>query len=441
MPCGREVAVRVVGVVVVAALVMTGCTTEAADETSGLPTSTVAAPSPAAVPTPTHEVLAGNEAAVQELLDGLAAGFLAGDPDAVRPWLAAPEGRFGQRWQQRAAAMAEVPFASYTLRLDTSGADLTTRDVPGDDGLLVNVVEEHGLVGFEELGPVREHLFLTLRRAADGRWTVVGDSDGEALGLVSVDHLWDHGPVVATRRGEDLLALHHPGQAAVDTLLDEAGRALATTRERWPLAWPGRVPLLVPADQEELAELLHVTFDLDNFIAFATTTPVVEPGAVEMAGSRVLLNTGRFLDRSSETRERILVHELVHAASRPSSSPTVPSWLEEGVAQALGERRSTTGTSLLAALADGDWDGALPLDAEFSAGGRDDIFLSYQRSWSFIDWLVSEHGDAAVGRFYALVGAASVGQPGTTDARLDVAAREVFGAPFTELVATWRAGL
>lgn len=407
---------------------------------TGLPAAAAPAPEPVPVDEPDHEVLESNEVDVQRMLDQVAAAFLAGDPDALRPWLTDPEGRFGQRWLQRAAAMQTVPLSFYTLELDTSAADLTTAQLPGEGGLLVNVLEEHHFEGFEALGPAREHLFLTLRRDGDGAWTVAGDTGAEPLGLVSADHLWDHGPVVATRRGE-LLALHHPDQPTVDTLLDEAAAALALTNQRWPLEWPGRVPLLVPADQEELAELLHVTFELDNFIAFATTTPIVELGAVQMSGSRIILNTERFLERPATMRERILVHEMVHAASRPSSSPAVPSWLEEGVAQVLGEQQSTTGTSLLAALADTDWDGSLPLDAEFSAGDRDSIFLSYQRAWSFVDWLVDEFGRDQVGAFYTAAGQGSAGEPGTAQARVDAAATEVFGQSVGDLVDSWRASL
>lgn len=434
--------VRTTGAVLALAALVGGCAVVSGGEVevSGLPPATVAAPDPAPALGPTHETLEGNEEDVQATLDAIAAAFLAADQAALRPWLTDPSSGFGQRWLQRAAAMADVPFASYTLRLDTSGADLTTPDLPGEDGLLVNVIEEHDLVGFEELGPLREHLFLTMRRSDDGRWTVAGDTDGESLGLVSADHLWDHGPVVATRQGP-LLALHHPGQPSVGAVLDEAERALAIANDRWPLDWPGVVPVLVPADQDELAELLHVTFSLDNFIAFATATPIVDLERVDLAGSRIMLNTPRFLDRASATRERILVHELVHAASRPSSVPGVPSWLEEGVAQALGEEQSTTGTSLLAALANTDWEGSLPLDAEFSTGDRDDIFLSYQRAWSFVDWLADEFGTAAVGAFYLAAGQGSVGEPGTAEALVDRAAREVFDRPLADLLAAWRATL
>ncbi len=431
-----RVAVAALAVALAACAPVTGSDVAA----SGLPPT--AAPAPDATPRATdgRPRLADAETAVTATLDAVAAAFLAGDREALRPWLADPDGTFGQRWLQRAAAMADVPFSSYTLTLDSSGADLTTATVPGDGGLLVNVLEEHGLEGFDELGPLRERLYLTIRPTDDGRWLVAGDTDAERLGLVSADHLWDHGPVVATRRGS-LLALHHPGQAGVDSVLDEAERALRAADERWPLDWPGAVPLLVPADQEELAELLHVTFGLDNFVAFATATPIIERSAIELSGSRVMLNTDRFLSRSSATRERILVHELIHAASRPSSGLDVPSWLEEGVAQVLGEQQSTTGTSLLSALADTDWTGSLPLDAEFSAGDRDSIFLSYQRAWSFVDWLADQHGTEAIGAFYRGVGQGSVGRPGTSTAQVDRAARAVFDASLADLVAAWRASL
>lgn len=433
---------RAAVVVTALAALVAGCAAldTAVANDPGLPTAAVAAPVAMPGEGADHLRLEDHADDVQVALDAIASAFLAADQDALRPWLTDPTSAFGQRWLQRAAAMADVPFTSYTLRLDSSGADLTTAMVPDDGGLLVNVLEEHDLDGFEALGPLREHLFLTMRRADDGRWTVAGDTDGESLGLVSADHLWDHGPVTATRRGS-LLALHHPGQAAITTLLDEAERALVATDDRWPLAWPSAVPMLVPADQDELAELLHVTFSLDNFIAFATATPIVELGDVDMSGSRIMLNTGRFLDRPSATRERILVHELVHAASRPSSVPEVPSWLEEGVAQALGEQQSTTGTSLLGALADTDWDGSLPLDAEFSTGDRDDIFLSYQRAWSFVTWLEGEYGTDAVGAFYAAAGRGSAGEPGTASARIDRAAQQVFGASMADLRAAWRSTL
>lgn len=380
-----------------------------------------------------------DRAAIQAVLDTAAAAFLAGDDEAVRDVLLDPSSPFGRRWQDRAQNLVAVPLAAYRLTLDPSLPDLATDRVRARHDRpvqVVYVVEEHALTGFDDTGPAAEDLFLTVVETPDG-WRIAGDRDAEPLGLVSVDHLWDHGPVTATVDGP-LLALHHPGTVEVAAVLADARVALEQTRDRWPLSWPGRVPIVVPRDQDELGELLHVTFDLSNFIAFATATPVTVPGGYRLSGSRVVLNPERFFDRTTATRRSILVHELLHVATRPVAGPMVPSWLEEGVAQALGEQRSTTGTRLLEALlADGR---ELPADGEFTVGGRDRIFLSYQLSWSFVEHLRRRFGRDAVARFYAEVGRGGVTGAGTEAWNVDRAAREVLDEPLEVLVERWRRG-
>jgi hypothetical protein len=376
--------------------------------------------------------------AIQAVLDAAAAGFLAGDLAAVQATLYDPDGVFGQRWLARVEHLRDVPLSHYALELDPSLPDLATARVRSryeDPVQVVYAVEEHALEGFDATGPAAEDLFLTVVETDDG-WRIAGDRDAEPLGLVSVDHLWDHGPVVATRDGP-VLALHHPGTSDVGRLLAEARQALVDARDRWPLAWSERVPIIVPRDEEELAELLHVTFDLSSFIAFATATPVGELDGYRLTGARIVLNPERFLDRSTETRQRILVHELLHVASRPVAGPMVPSWLEEGIAQVLGERRSTTGTRLLDAIGTGALE--LPGDTAFTVGSRDRIFLSYQLAWSFVDHLTRRFGAEEVARFYATVGAGGIDRAGTEAYHVDRAAREVFDAPLTTLVEEWRA--
>jgi len=404
------------------------------DDDRGVATA-LAAP-PAADPEPDAD------AAIQSTLDAVAAAFAAADPEALRPWLTDPASSFGQRWLARAANLAGVPLASYTLRLDDSLPDLATQRLRTgrDGGIQVRYVrEEHAIAGFDPEGPSVEDLFLTLVEGEDG-WTVAGDRDGEPLGLLSVDHLWDHGPVVATGDGA-IVVLHHPGAAAIDDVIVQAERALEEARGRWPLAWPERVPVIVPTDQDELAELLHVNFDLSSFIAFATATPTGRLGDYELRGSRILLNPGPFLERTPETRQRILAHELIHVATRPVSGPQVPTWLEEGVAQAVGEQRATSGLEQLeSALRRGDAL-TLPTDGQFSAGGEDRIFLSYDLSYSFVGFLVATYGVDAVADLYAAVGEASAGRPGTAAWQLDAAARDVLGSSMDELVEDWRDSL
>ncbi len=379
---------------------------------------------------------------VQHTLDVAAAAFAAADPRALVPALYLPDGAFGKEWQVRAANLADVPLTSYRFRLDDTLPDLATAEVRSRYDVpvvVLDVREEYALEGFDASGPSSDDLYLTFARTPEG-WRIAADADAEPLGLVSVDHLWDHGPVVATRQGA-LLALHHPETTNVLRLLRETQAAMDVARSRWPLRWPGGVPVIVPRDEDELAALLHVTYDLSNFIAFSTATPVGDHGDEHLTGTRIVVNPARFLDRSSSVRERILVHELTHVATRPVSGPMVPAWLEEGIAQALGEQRSTTGTSLLDRAVARGFDGQLPTEGQFTTGGRDRVFLSYQLAWSFVEHLRTRYSAAAVARFYQVVGEGSLGEPGTRDERLQTAAQEVFGTDFDALRDAWAATL
>lgn len=416
------------------AVLATGCGAAlGSDVGTSLPASAITAPSPSEPAT-----VAGirDPAPIQDVLDTAAVALRTGDTDALRPLLLRPEGTFGRRWLARARHMASLPLSHYELRLDDALPDLSTtrvRDAHDGDVQVLYVVEELAFDGFDP-APAAEDLFLTLVDEGDG-WRIANDVDAEPLGLVSVDHLWDHGPVEVSRDGP-VMALHHPDGPAVDALLAEARAALVQADERWPRDWSAAVPVVVPRDEAELGELLHVTFDLSNFVAFATATPVGERGEYDLTGSRIVVNPDRFLDRTPATRQRILLHELVHVATRPSAGPMVPAWLEEGVAQALGERQSTTGTGLLDATPSASL--RLPTDSQFTVGGRDRIFLSYQVAWAFVDHLVDTHGIDRVADFYVAVGRGAVGEPGTEDHHVDRAAQEVLGAPLEDLVDRWR---
>jgi hypothetical protein len=384
---------------------------------------------------------------IDELLRGVSAAFLDGDPEALRPWLADPEDPFGQRWLERAANLADVPLEAYELEIDPTTPDLATaaaRARHGDGSLVIHVRERHAISGFDADGGPVEDMFLTLVPAEEGAeqdevdaWRVAGDRDAESLGLSSTRHLWDVAPVTATRSGP-FVALHHPQTPAdIGTLLSEARAAMEDVRARWPVGWSEAVPLIVPRDEEELGTVLNVTFELSQFIAFATGSSVEELDDHHVSGGRVVLNPSRFLERGAETRRSILAHELAHVATRPVTGPMVPNWLEEGVAQRLGEDRSTTGTSLIdAALASRSID-RLPLDAEFTAPEQRTVFTAYQLSWSFVSHLVDRYGAEAVGRFYVEVGRGSVGHPGRRPYHLDRAARAVFEAGFEELWREW----
>lgn len=390
------------------------------------------------LPTQPPVVAVRDSQEIQDVLNEAAAAFLENDTDRLRPLLHDPTSAFGQAWLERVANMAELPLASYEFEVDDSLPDLATtaaRDRYAQQIQVVYVLERLALQDFDDK-PANEDLFLTMVDTPAG-WRIAGDRDAESLGLISVDHLWDHGPV-STRREGPILALFHPDGPAIGALVEDSLAAVELARQRWPETWPERSPVIVPRDEEELGELLHVTFDLSNFVAFATATPSGERSEYELTGSRIVINSSRFLGRETETRRSILVHELIHIATRPSGGTATPSWLDEGIAQALGEERSTTGTRLIDAISTGNR--LLPTDGQFTVGGRDRIFLSYQSAWSFVDHLKRRFGTPLVGDFYAMVGRGSVGEPGTEDYHVNRAATAVFGESLQQLVDVWRQG-
>lgn len=371
------------------------------------------------------------------VLDALGEGLLSADEEAVAGLLDDPESEVGQRWRTRAANLAEVPFEELRLRLDRRVGLLTTDRVRSrfDDAdvVVVGVVETHALAGHDLDGPARHRHTLTLVDRGDG-WRLADDRDGRILGRPEPGFLWDLTPVTTTRQGP-VLALHPPDASGVGQLVADTVAAMEVLPRRWPAPWSRRAVLLVPADREQLSHVVGGSLDLDDFLAFASATVHSAPGTHEITGTRLVINADRF-PASHEARQRVLLHELMHVATRPVASHRLPMWLEEGVAQALGEQGPSTGHTRDLDAA-GPQGRRLPTDAEFSSQGRAATLLSYQRSYRFVDHLVSERGRDAVVEFYREVGV-SAREPGTVGHRLDAAAERELGADLDTLVSGWR---
>jgi hypothetical protein len=376
---------------------------------------------------------------VSDLLDRLARALASADEDAMAGLLHDPEGEVGERWRTRAANLAEVPFDALGLRLDPRPGVMTTDRVRArfpdvDEVVVVGVHEEHVLAGQDLDGPARHRHTLTFVEE-EGDWRLADDRDGRILGRPEPGFLWDLTPVTTTTQGP-VLALHPEDASGVDGLVAETVAAMQILPQRWPADWSQRTVLSVPSDREQLSHVVGGSLELDDFLAFAAATAHSAPGVHEITGTRLVVNPERF-PTSTEARERVLLHELVHVATRPVASSRLPLWLEEGVAQALGEEGPSTGhTRQLDAL--GAQGRRLPTDAEFAALGRQATLLAYQRSYSFTDHLVQRRGRDAVVDFYLAVGQ-SVHEPGTVGHRLDEAAERELGDDLDTLVAEWRA--
>jgi hypothetical protein len=182
--------------------------------------------------------------------------------------------------------------------------------------------------------------------------------------------------------------------------------------------------------------MLKVTFELDNFVAFAYSS-VDRSDGIDYTGHRILLNPDAFTSRSNSSTLRVLAHELLHVATRESSGPFVPTFLEEGLAEYVGQDADPSALSFFnAEVAEGSFDGRLPEDFRFVIGSGTDVFRSYQKAYSAARFFVNRWGLRALVRFYRTLGAVEVA-PGTGEYHVDRALRESVGVGLDEFERSW----
>ena len=387
--------------------------------------------------------------AIQDLLDVRARTFLERDESGFMATVARLDDAFVTRQRQTFRWTDEVGLNSYKLTADWKRyGDLVTDSVrsrypEADDVAVTSVEERYALTGFDS-EPAVEDLYLTFVKI-DGSWLVAGDTDLDNLTLYSARHLWDFDRLTTERRGRFLL-LSHPctrgepcGRApAGATAL--ASAALERVADHWPVRWRRRVTVLVPRDANELERLLQVTFDVDNFVAFATSTVDVR-GGIDYTGHRIVLNPAAFDGRPSESTFEILAHELLHVATRDSSGPFIPVWVEEGFAEYVGTAADPGDlASFNADVAAGLFDRRIPEDFEFTIGSRTDIFTSYQESLSAVHFFIDRWGIRKFIRFYRLLGRVEIAR-GTARWHIDHALRKTVGVDFDRFERAWAGSL
>jgi hypothetical protein len=236
------------------------------------------------------------------------------------------------------------------------------------------------------------------------------------------------------------VVLYHPSdRAGARRILADTLGAVATIRSAWPYAWRARVVVMVPSTARELTRIFQATFDLGPFVAFTSSSVEREP-RWRLTGHRVFVQPDTFFAYGQGTRRTFLDHELLHHATRASSGPFIPSWLEEGVAQFYGER-TTRLRDLPARVRAGTFDGRLPEDWEFVVGSTSDIRTSYDESLSFTSFLDRRFGRRSAARLYRALGAVPADSLGTALYHLDRAARRLFDMPLAGLERAWASGL
>ncbi|CAN5699047.1 hypothetical protein BH20ACT21_BH20ACT21_23860 [soil metagenome] len=401
----------------------------------------------AAAPTPQLAAQTGDDrGAIQELLDEHAAAYLEGQEGPFLEGLSTDSPAFRARRRDFLAWSRTVPFASYELEADWERAGNLARAPDraryrGAEDVVIALVEErYRIEGFDERAAVEEYYLTFVKRS--GVWRIADDSDLEELGLFSVRHLWDFGPV-ELQEGDHFSLMRHPcgveGLTCVElpaNLLATAEQALAQVDRGWSVPWRHRVLIYVPASADELARMIQATFPLDNFVAFAYSTYEAGDG-YDLTGYRIMLNWEQIQGRDDAYLRSVLAHELLHIATRPVTGPFVPTFVEEGLAEHVAQAENSARLSFLEdEVAAGRFDGELPRDFEFLTGDGTDIYRSYQEGLAAADFFAERFGERRLARFYLRLGRVEFA-PGTSAYHVGRALERTVGSNYDNFERAW----
>jgi hypothetical protein len=373
-----------------------------------------------------RELLAQRERAVH---DGDRAAFLATVDDAATP-------AFRTRQERIFDGLRSLPLASYRVELRTDEAADLSGGLAGsvaaayhaDSVVITDVDVRYRLRDIDERDVIDTFFYTFVRRGE--RWRIISDTDVEDLGLPSARNSWDYGPV-ALRPSAHFTIVYNPAdERRARALLAIAEEAYARLAASFGRPVPSRIAIVLPHTLDELREMIQATFDVKNFVAFASAGVDRDPGWV-MTAPRVFIQDTNLGSYGRPFQLETLHHELVHVASFSFTGPFDPAWVQEGEAEWMatgrGKPKRVAGS-----------DGVLPDDYEFTVGGGDAIRRAYGESTSAIAYLVARRGAGAVTDLIATIGEPKVAA-GTERYYTDQAVRRVYGADFAAFEHDWSA--
>jgi hypothetical protein len=383
---------------------------------------------PAAAAPPTKEQ------AVQQVLDQREAAIRGGDRsrflDTVDP--AASED-FKIRQARLFDGLRTVPLASFHLRLRPDEIpDLSTglRDRYAADDVFLPPVEAHYRIeGSDSIDALDSFYYTFLFR--EGRWRIVSDTDLEDLGLPSARNLWDFGPVGREKSAHFTILFNPVDKKRAQALLGFCEEAYGRLTDTFNRALPAQVVVVLPHSLDELRDMLQATFDLTNFVAFASSS-VDRDNGWQSTAPRVYIQDTNLSRNRRDFQLETFHHELTHVAAFPLAGPFIPSWVHEGVADWMATGRGGP------AKVDTP-NPHLPDDYEFTTGGGESILTAYEEATSAIAFLAKARGKTAPLDLLAKVGETR-SAPGTSEYHTDQGLRAVYGAGKAEFEKAWNGG-
>jgi hypothetical protein len=330
--------------------------------------------------------------------------------------------------------LRSLPLASYELELRTDevpdlAAGLAAR-YSGAEAVILPPVEAHyRLTGIDTIDALDGYYYTFLLR--DGRWRIVSDRDLEDVGLPSARNLWDYGPV-HQQRTDHFTILHDPADRkraeALGALCEQGYARLKSVFDK---EIPTQIVVVLPHTLDQLREILQATFDLSNFVAFASAA-VDRNDDWRSTAPRVYVQDVNLSRSRRDFQLQTFHHEFTHVSAFALAGPFVPSWVHEGVADwmASGERAPSE--------VEGS-DGLLPEDWEFTTGGAESIIRAYDESTSAMAFLAARKGKTAPLDLLARIGELRAA-PGTAEYRVDQGLQAVYGAGLDQFQEDWNGG-
>lgn len=318
-------------------------------------------------------------------------------------------------------ALAGVPFRTLRVRLsDTARPDVAT---VANGRFTTRAVIEYRLAVDDVL--VGRTARATFRLTPHGPVLVSVTGSGQDL--------WDHEPVDAARAGQ-VLVLGRRGDSRLPGLASVVEQARSEVDDFWTAPWPRSVVAVLPSTPRLLDPLVETRHGSEQ-VAVTLWRPATNGTVI-----RVLFNPDVYDEMPTVSREIVARHEITHVAQDALPRRDVPIWLVEGLAEYVGYRGTGYPDAWVAAdLLDEvrvsgpptSW----PTDAEFALGGTDDSrAVAYQEGWTFCRMVADRYGEDRLVPFYATVARGS----GSSDERLDRAARRVLDTDVDTLLTQWQ---
>jgi len=380
-------------------------------------------------------------AAVQALLDARASAVLHRDRAAFLAGIDPGSPQFRASQASLFANLAGVPLADWSYSLDPN------RDLPlAGSGLaryggaqlwVPDVTLSYQLAGFDTRPTTLPQYFTFVQRGT--HWYLGSDSDFAAAGRQTGRGLWDFGPVAVVRTAQALVLGHPaalPTMRAIAAIVDAAVPRVSAV---WGSDWPAKVVVLVPASQDELAQILQSGGDLAQIAAVATAD-LAGPSAPP-AGERIAVNPPNFARLGTVGRQVVLTHEITHVASRSATTTSTPTWLAEGFADYVGYQDTSipvrsAARELADALAKGQAPQQLPAATDFD-GTNPNLPVAYESAWLACRLIADLAGQAGLVRFYRAVGAEAA-SGATPDQAVESVLRSQLHLSTAAFTARWR---